>query len=252
MCRAGHSAGKGRVQEAIQPIADGAILYDPALSEPPRSEWFEPEWWRSRGALVGEAGGRGRALFLQAGESQWVLRQFRRGGIVQRLVQARYLWLGERRTRGFAEWRMLARLHDAGLPVPRPVAARYRRVGRCCYTAELITRRLPDSRTLRELYGDDEVPPQVWGRVGAVVRQVHDAGVFHADLNAGNLLVEPGGAVHVLDFDQARLRPPGRWCERNLARLRRSLQKTAVEAGREALETAHWEALLDGYRHPTG
>ena len=242
------------MQEAIQQVAGGAILYDPELLETARNDWFDPAWWSARGALAGEAGGRGRVLFLQApgrmGDGQWVLRRFRRGGVVRHLVDTRYLWLGEERTRGFCEWRILARLHDAGLPVPRPVAARYQRVGPLFYSAELITHRLPDNRTLRELYADDEVPPGVWQRVGAVVRRVHEAGVFHADLNAGNLLVTPEEVVYIVDFDQARARGPGRWRGRNLARLKRSLQKTAVEAGRAALDPAHWQSLLAGYHRP--
>ncbi len=228
------------------------MLYDAELPHPARPEWFEPAWWRERDALTGEAGGRGTALLIDAGEAaagaHWVLRRFRRGGLIRQLVDRHYLWLGEARTRGFAEWRLLAHLHDAGLPVPRPVAACYRRRGAMCYVAELITARLPDNRTLRELYTDDAVPPEVWPRVGAVLRRMHAAGACHTDLNAGNLLVTGGGDVFIVDFDQGSLRRPGRWQAGNLARLRRSLQKTAVQGGREALAPEHWAALLRGYR----
>ena len=40
-----------------------------------------------------------------------------------RISKDRYLWTGERRVRAFAEWRLLAHLAEAGLPVPKPVAA---------------------------------------------------------------------------------------------------------------------------------
>ena len=240
------------MNEAYRAIAGGAILYDASLSSQAGDEWFEPDWWRDQTRVTGEAGGRGRVLFLQPVDrpdgEQWVLRRFRRGGIVRHLVERHYLWLGEARTRGFAEWRMLARLHAAGLPVPRPVAARYRRAAGLTYTAELITQRLPDSRTLRELYTDDEVPAEIWPRVGAVVRRMHEAGAFHPDLNAGNLLVTADQRVFIVDFDQGRLLPPGRWQARNLARLQRSLQKTALQGGRDALLSEHWQALLRGYR----
>lgn len=244
------------MKEAWRAIEGGAILYDSELPAPGASGWFEAAWWRERGALTGEAGGRGTALFVDAGEvvpgAHWVLRRFRRGGLVRRLIDCHYLWLGESRTRGFAEWRLLARLHEAGLPVPRPVAARYLRRGGLFYVAELITARLPESRTLRELYTDDEVPPEVWSRVGAALRRMHDAGACHTDLNAGNLLVTPQGEVFIVDFDRGRLRRPGRWQAGNLARLRRSLQKTAVQGGREALAPEHWAALLQGYREGSG
>ena len=243
--------GMRSVQEAYREIQAGAILQDASLAQAARSEWFEADWWRAQGRLTGEASGRGRVLFMQApagcGEGEWVLRRFERGGLVRTLVRRHYLWMGEDRNRGFAEWRLLARLYEAGLPVPRPVAARYRRTGLGRYVAELITHRLPDNRTLRELYTDDEVPPDVWGRVGEVIRRMHDAGAFHPDLNAGNVLVTAAHEIYIIDFDQARLRPPGRWRARNLARLKRSLQKTAVQGGRDALLPSHWQALLAGY-----
>ncbi len=239
------------MQEAYCEIEAGAILQDASLPQSARSEWFDADWWRAQGRVTGEAGGRGRVLFMQppdgCGKGEWVLRRFERGGLVRSLVRRHYLWLGERRNRGFAEWRLLARLCEAGLPVPRPVAARYQRTGMGRYVAELITHRLPDNRTLRELYTDDEVPPDVWCRVGEVIRRMHEAGAFHPDLNAGNVLVTAAHEVFIVDFDQARLRPPGRWQARNLARLKRSLQKTAVQGGREALLPSHWRALLSGY-----
>ncbi|TVQ47191.1 MAG: 3-deoxy-D-manno-octulosonic acid kinase [Gammaproteobacteria bacterium] len=239
------------MKEACRAIDGGAMLYDAELPAAAQPGWFEPAWWRARGALTGEAGGRGTALLLDAGEAvpgaQWVLRRFRRGGLIRRLIDRHYLWLGEARTRGFAEWRLLAQLYEAGLPVPRPVAARYRRCGGLFYVAELITARLPENRTLRELYTDDDVPPDVWPRVGAVLRRMHEAGACHTDLNAGNLLVTGEGEVFIVDFDQGSLRRPGRWQAGNLARLRRSLRKTAVQGGRDALAPEHWAALLRGY-----
>ena len=240
------------MNEAYRAIAGGAILYDASLGGQAGDDWFEPDWWQTSARVTGEAGGRGRVLFLRPADrpdgEQWVLRRFRRGGIVRHVIERHYLWLGEARTRGFAEWRMLARLHAAGLPVPRPVAARYRRVAGLTYTAELITQRLPENRTLRELYTDDEVPAEIWPRVGAVVRRMHEAGAYHPDLNAGNLLVTADHQVFIVDFDQGRLLAPGRWQARNLARLQRSLQKTALQGGRTALLGEHWQALLQGYR----
>jgi len=46
-----------------------------------------------------------------------------------RFSDDRYLWTGEARVRAITEYRLLARLTDLGLPVPRPLGARYRRVG---------------------------------------------------------------------------------------------------------------------------
>lgn len=234
--------------EARRDLAHGAVLFDPGLAADVAADWFDPLWWQARGALVSEPGGRGQVHYLHGGHGDWVLRQCRRGGFARHFSERLYWWAGERRTRAFAEWRLLADLHSRGLPVPRPVAAHYRRsAGGLFYEAALITCRLPARFTLRELYREGRVPEHAWAEVGRVVRRVHDAGVCHTDLNAGNLLLDEDAGVYVVDFDQGHRGARGRWREGNLARLHRSLQKTAVQAGRHRLEPALWQRLLDGY-----
>ena len=53
---------------------------------------------------------------------------------------------------------MLLRLHAAGLPVPRPVAARYEQSG-IAYRADLITEELPDTRTSGRASGRGRAGP---------------------------------------------------------------------------------------------
>jgi 3-deoxy-D-manno-octulosonic acid kinase len=67
--------------------------------------------------------------------------------------------------------------------------------------------------------------------------------VFHADLNAHNVLLDAADRVWLVDFDRGELRARGAWTHANLARLERSLVK--VSAGRYRAE--HWAALLEGY-----
>ena len=78
----------------------------------------------ARGALAGEARGRGTVWFVRQAACEWVLRHYRRGGWLGPWLGDRYLWLGPGRTRAAREWRLLAVLYGRGLPVPRPVAAR--------------------------------------------------------------------------------------------------------------------------------
>ena len=69
-------------------------------------EGFDPGWWRDAGRVTGEAPGRGASLFLDAGEGvEWVLRPYRRGGLIARASATRYLWTGLERTRAFRELR---------------------------------------------------------------------------------------------------------------------------------------------------
>ena len=228
------------------PVADGAMLYADGLSAAPDPGWFDPAWWPAGAAVASAPAGRGQVHYLDSGGDEWVLRGYRRGGLARHLSERHYLWTGEARTRPFSEWRLLAELHAAGLPVPFPVAALYRRHGPLLYTAALITRRLPVRATLRELCGAEQVPSWVWPAVGQLLRRLHDHGVFHADLNGGNLLVGED-RVWVVDFDQGRRRAAGAWRQRNLARLYRSLRKTARAGGRDGPDPAAWQALLSGY-----
>jgi 3-deoxy-D-manno-octulosonic acid kinase len=223
----------------------GAILHDAALAFDPRI-LFDRDLLRDRGEVEDAEGGRGSISFIRLGDRRLVLRRYLRGGLVARVSRDRYLWLGEERTRAFREFRLLARLHDLALPVPRPVAALYRR-DPLTYRGELVTELLPGTEPLaaRWLAGRDR--PHDWQEAGRCIRRFHDAGVQHADLNANNVMLGATGGAWLLDFDRGRMREPGAWREKVLARLARSLQKIGTAAGRgdewegrfELLKAAH-------------
>ncbi|WP_111415277.1 3-deoxy-D-manno-octulosonic acid kinase [Billgrantia lactosivorans] len=197
---------------------------------------FDPRQWRQAGRVVGEAPGRGSSLFLDAGGEQWVLRPYRRGGLAARISTTRYLWTGLERTRAFRELRLTARLHERGLPVPRPVAASVTHHG-LTYTAALITVRIPGARALAERLPG--VEPLLLERVGATVRRFHDAGLDHVDLNARNLLLDADDRVWLIDLDRCRLRAPGAWPEANLERLGRSLAKFGAAEAMAAIRRGY-------------
>ena len=176
-------------------------------------------------------GGRGSVTFLRVGDRELVRRRYLRGGLVARLAHDGYLWLGESRTRPFRELRLLGRLVDLGLPVPPPVAARFRRHG-LVYRGELITARLPAATSLASRWLAGDMSAADWSAAGHCIRRFHDAGVRHADLNAHNVMLDGSGNVWLLDFDRGRIVRPGPWRERVLARLARSLAKIAAAAGR--------------------
>lgn len=229
--------------------ARGAMLYDASCVGQPREEIFDAEYWRARGALELARGGRGTVAFVREGEQRWVLRHYRRGGLVARFLDDAYLWTGAERTRSFAEWRLLRQLRDWTLPVPRPVAARFARSG-LVYRADLITEELPSRTTLAMALASGALDEETWRAVGRVIASLHVRGVRHADLNAHNLLLGRAGAVFVLDFDGGRIRARGAWESAVLQRLRRSLAKvtTALPAGR--FDEAAWRSLLQGYGEP--
>jgi 3-deoxy-D-manno-octulosonic acid kinase len=230
----------GRVE-----LRRGAILFDPSLSRDPGA-LFDRDALLARGALADASGGRGSISYLSADGRQLVLRRYLRGGLPARLSRDRYLWLGEERTRAFLEFRLLAALLELGLPVPRPVAARYLRSG-LTYRGELVTERLPGAESLarRWLAGRAGLPD--WVAAGRCIRRFHDAGVQHADLNANNIMLDDSGGAWLLDFDRGRLRSPGAWRERSLARLGRSLRKISSAAGLEDDWHARFAALRSAH-----
>jgi 3-deoxy-D-manno-octulosonic acid kinase len=231
--------------------ATGAMLSDPAcLGNPPPAapeSLFDPEFWRRLGELSDVNSGRGSAWFIASGERQWVLRHFRRGGFIARVSQDRYVWTGENRVRAFSEWRLLDALTQRGLPVPRPVAARYVRTG-VTYRCDLITQRIADAKPLSAALELDALPESLWRAAGAAIARLHRAGVDHADLNAHNILIGVNGAVSIIDFDRGRMRGQGAWTSRNLQRLRHSLAKIsrAMPPGRYSAQT--WDWFMAGYR----
>ena len=227
--------------------AASAIVFDAALSDQVATDWFAPAYWRDRDALSPLAGGRGGVAVIDTPAGVCVLRHYRRGGLVARLLGDRYLWLGAARTRSFAEFHLLEHAARLGLPGPAPVAARYVRHG-VFYTADLITLRIPRARTLAQCLADGTLDTAMAGDVGEAIARFHRQGFWHADLNAHNILLNDAGA-HVIDFDHGRLRTPALgWRQGNLRRLHRSVLKVGAAAGGDAACAAHfWQPLLDGY-----
>jgi len=231
-------------------VAGGAMLYDASRAGNLSTEVFDPVLLARRGQIVGEARGRGTTWFLSVQNRSWVLRHYRRGGLIRRLSRDRYVWQGEENTRSFAEWQLTYHLHRAGLPVPAPIAARYRKLG-FSYRGDIITERLPDVWSLGQALDAMPLSLLAWIAIGRCLRRFHELGVYHADLNAHNILLGNGTddeRVFLIDFDRGSLRKPGFWKDDNLVRLRRSLEKITWGLPRERFTEDDWHGLLDGYQ----
>jgi len=213
--------------EGLTPFRDergyGAILFDNTRVRQARPEWFSAAFWGEKARPVA-SGGRGGAWFVDAPFGASVLRCYLRGGFAAHFSRDRYWWSGANRTRSFAEFRLTRAMIAQGVPVPKPIAACYRREGRF-YRAAILIERLDEVRTLadRAAVAGDGAP---WEEAGRLIARVHRAGLDHADLNAHNLLFDPTGRGWVIDLDRGEQRIPATgWREGNLARLKRSLLK---------------------------
>lgn len=234
--------------ETVERTARGAILYDRQVISEISADRFVAANWLHPEPVPGLLGseGRGTTMFVGNIPRQFVLRHYVRGGLIGKLIDDSYLWTGAEASRPFREWRMLAKMADNGLRVPRPAAARYQRRGPF-YTADLITVRVPDVRALSTWVLERARGENFWLELGAAIHEFHSHGVFHADMNAYNLQIDDDGRLWMLDFDRGRLLPPGPWKQKTLSRLHRSLQKLkGLNPGLHYDEQC-WEQLLQGY-----
>jgi len=224
------------------------IVYDAEVIEHPAQLRFDAGYWQRQGAITGVASGRGTAYFVRQGQQQFVIRHYRRGGMVAKLSQDRYLWCGFRRSRAWREWELLAWMRQRDLPVPQPLAIQLVLHG-LSYSCDIMTRRIEDATTLAERLQQAALPQQDWRQLGGVIQRFHAQGIWHADLNARNILLDSHARFYLIDFDRGRLRKAGaRWQAANLARLRRSLEKIRRHSDEFYFQQSDWTALLAGYQ----
>lgn len=208
--------------------------------------FFDPDAWGDAAEPV-SSGGRGGAWFIESDVLSAVLRKYLRGGLVAQISESAYVYLGESRVRPFTEFRLLLKLHNSGFPVPKPIAACYKRTAVAWYRGAILVERLRDSVPLADSIGHLTIDQ--WRSLGMTLRRFHDAGIHHADLNCFNILFRDG-SFYLIDFDKGVIeehaKPDAPWKAANLKRLRRSL--TRLNWPEEEDLESRWGALLQGYQ----
>lgn len=214
--------------------------------------------------------GRGEVHVVDAPEGRWVVRHYRRGGAMARLLDDRYVRVGD--PRPVREAVAAAEVARRGIHTPGVVAGAVYPAG-LFYRADLLTALVPDGMDLAGvLFGPAEggghVRAQPHGQgvspgdpalrgaalraAGSLVARMAGAGVAHPDLNAGNvLLTGVAGDLRplLLDLDRCRVLPRGRGLDPQtlLARLERSLRKLGDLRG-PRLERDEWDVLRAAVR----
>jgi len=96
------------------------------------------------------------------------------------------LELRKRRTRQEAS--ILQKLHDKGFPAPLVIDSDGKE--------RIMMEKIP-GRQVKEVLDKEPVLAE---RIGALVGQLHNQGIIHADLTTSNMIQDTKGEIHLIDF----------------------------------------------------
>jgi tRNA A-37 threonylcarbamoyl transferase component Bud32 len=220
------------------------------MIEHPGADLFDIDSLRQRADAQSLAAGRSHAVFFSHQGHALVLKHYQRGGKMAALLGDKYIGSNCDRSRSFREWRLLQAMRQRELPVPIPVAASCEQRG-LFNRADLITLQIQDVMPLADYLLQQPCERDTWTAIGRCVRHFHDSCVYHADLNARNILLEAETRdIYLIDFDKGAFRYLGEsWKAANLARLQRSLLKFKSLHRGFNFDPADWNALLAGYKN---
>ncbi|MBB5211122.1 3-deoxy-D-manno-octulosonic acid kinase [Microbulbifer hydrolyticus] len=228
------------------------LIYDDEIVGADCEKLFHREWLQANShcALVE----RGKAVMFEYNGVELVFKQYHRGGLAGRLVEKSYLYSRLPNTRVWREFNMLREMRELGLPVPRPVAARCVSVPPLAYRGAMITERVADSKTLTEVLCEKTLDNASWEKLGGLIAHFHAKNVYHADLNANNILLTGSGDFYLIDFDKGVMRKAlsRQDALSNVARLRRSLDKLQGRLSPFHFSSDNWQALERGYAAAAG
>lgn len=227
-------------------------------------QWAEPAWWQQQQAVRGQSTGRNTVYFVEppamasgqlaktaAAAPQWVLRHYYRGGFIGKFNRDWFLAVPVAKSRAMAEFRLLLWMAGQGLPVPKPVAARFVRRG-LGYSADILLERITDSEDLSRILLRQPLAANQWQALGRQIARLQQAGVYHSDLNCHNILLSKAQGFVLIDFDKCWRRGGNDWQQQPLARLLRSFEKEQRLAGERQqafyFDAACWQHLLTGYQ----
>ena len=228
------------------------FLFDFDENKAEQAHFFEAAYWQRQNRILGSAQGRGTTWFLRTDDLFGVnsaLRHYYRGGLWGKINRDRYSFTSLQNTRSFAEFHLLNQLHQAGLPVPKPIGARVEKLAFNSYRADILTEKIENAQDLTAFLQQTTLSEEGWRQIGQLIRRLHDLQICHTDLNAHNILVQQTDEQQkywLLDFDKCGQKSGSFWKQENLNRLQRSFLK---EVGRVNIRfnPQDWQNLSEGY-----
>jgi tRNA A-37 threonylcarbamoyl transferase component Bud32 len=195
---------------------------------------------------------RGRTLHpcipLEDGK-RMVLRRYSHGGLLQAMTRNLYLF----GARSFRELALTEEIRSCGIPTIPSIGAIHHCIFFPFYQAYFLSLEVPHAIDLIQHFNEMGAHPsrenlslkrRTIRSAGLLIRQFHQAGFFHGDLQLKNILLT-GDQLLLIDFDRSYRKPSLSTQERmkNLLRLNRSVEKWR-RLGLPITRTDRWRFFL--------
>jgi 3-deoxy-D-manno-octulosonic acid kinase len=178
-----------------------------------------------------------------------VLRKYSHGGLL-RAITGNHYFFGER---SFRELALTEEIRSCGIPTISPIGAIHHRIFSPFYQAYFLSLEVPNAIDLIQYFQEISAQPtrenlsskrKTLQSAGLLIRQFHQAGFFHGDLQLKNILIA-GDQVLLIDFDRSFQKSSLSIHERirNLLRLNRSAEKW-IQHGLPLTRTDRWRFFL--------
>ena len=178
-----------------------------------------------------------------------VLRQYSHGGLLRAITGSLYFF----DARSFRELALTEEIRSCGIPTIPSIGAIHHDIFCRFYQAYFLSLEVPHAVDLIQYFKGINVnlsPENISSKrktirsAGLLIRQFHQAGFFHGDLQLKNILVT-GDQLLLIDFDRSYRKRPLSTKERmkNLFRLNRSVEKWR-RLGLSTTRTDRWRFFL--------
>jgi tRNA A-37 threonylcarbamoyl transferase component Bud32 len=178
-----------------------------------------------------------------------VLRQYSHGGLLRAITGNLYFF----GARSFRELTLTEEIRSCGIPTIPSIGAIHHCIFFPFYQAYFLSLEVPHAIDLIQYFNEMGVHPsrenlsskrRTIRSAGLLIRQFHQAGYFHGDLQLKNILVA-GDQLLLIDFDRSYRKPSLSTEERmkNLLRLNRSAEKW-IQQGLPLTRTDRWRFFL--------
>jgi tRNA A-37 threonylcarbamoyl transferase component Bud32 len=178
-----------------------------------------------------------------------VLRKYSHGGLLRAFTRTLFLF----GSRSFRELALTEEIRSCGIPTIPTIGAIHHRIFFPLYQAYFLSMEVPHALDLSQYFSQIGARPsrdtfstkrKMIRAVGHLIRQFHQAGFFHSDLQLKNILVA-GEQPLLIDFDRSYRKSALSTRERmkNLLRLNRSAEKWK-SLGLSMTRTDRWRFFL--------